>query len=72
MILLPWKDVFTPGSMHTFLIKNIYPKLETALLHLNINPINQVCNNINILLLMKLAATSLVGTFEEVGVEFDT
>jgi len=41
MILLPWKDVFTPGSMHTFLIKNIYPKLETALLHLNINPINQ-------------------------------
>ena len=42
MILVPWKDVFTHGSMHTFLVKNIYPKLEAALLHLNINPVNQV------------------------------
>jgi len=41
MILVPWKEVFTPSSMHAFLVKNIIPKLETALLHLPINPVNQ-------------------------------
>ena len=42
MILLPWKEVFTRGAMQAFLLKNIVPKLEAALLHLQINPINQV------------------------------
>jgi len=41
MILLPWKDVFTRGAMQAFLLKNIVPKLEAALLHLQINPVNQ-------------------------------
>jgi len=41
MILLPWKEVFTRGAMQAFLLKNIVPKLEAALLHLQINPINQ-------------------------------
>lgn len=41
MILLPWKDVFTRGAMQAFLVKNIVPKIEAALLHLPINPLNQ-------------------------------
>ena len=41
-ILAPWAEVFTKGSMNAFLLNNIIPKLEAALLHLPINPINQV------------------------------
>ena len=41
LILLPWKDVFTRGSMQAFLVKNIVPKLETAIAGLVINPHNQ-------------------------------
>ncbi|XP_023335481.1 tuftelin-interacting protein 11 [Eurytemora carolleeae] len=40
-ILAPWAEVFTKGSMNAFLLNNIIPKLEAALLHLPINPINQ-------------------------------
>ena len=31
LILLPWKEVFPRGSLHAFVLKNIYPKLEQAL-----------------------------------------
>ena len=41
LILLPWSEVFSRASMLAFLTKNIVPKLETALLSLNISPRNQ-------------------------------
>ena len=41
LILLPWKDVFTRGSMQAFLVRNIVPKLESAISGLVINPHNQ-------------------------------
>ena len=31
LILLPWKEVFPKGSLHAFVLKNIYPKLEQVL-----------------------------------------
>ena len=48
-ILAPWAEVFTKGSMNAFLLNNIIPKLEAALLHLPINPINQVNTSVFIL-----------------------
>ena len=44
-ILAPWAEVFTKGSMNAFLLNNIIPKLEAALVHLPINPLNQVNTN---------------------------
>jgi len=41
LILLPWKDVFTRGSMQAFLVRNIVPKLESSISGLVINPHNQ-------------------------------
>jgi len=41
LILMPWQDVFSRGSMCAFLTKNIVPKLEQALANLPINPHNQ-------------------------------
>jgi len=41
LILLPWKEVFSRGSMVAFLTKNIVPKLEGALSTLPITPHNQ-------------------------------
>jgi len=38
LILLPWKDVFTKGSMAAFLTKNIVPKLESLLASMPICP----------------------------------
>ena len=42
---IKYHKVFTRGAMQAFLLKNIVPKLEAALLHLNINPVNQVSFN---------------------------
>eukprot|EP00095_Tigriopus_kingsejongensis_P005312 snap_masked-scaffold337_size202799-processed-gene-1.15 protein:Tk05312 transcript:snap_masked-scaffold337_size202799-processed-gene-1.15-mRNA-1 annotation:"tuftelin-interacting protein 11" len=41
LILLPWQGVFDPASLYAFLLKNIAPKLETALAGFVINPANQ-------------------------------
>lgn len=41
-ILTPWITVFSKGSMDTFLMKNIVPKLQLAMQELIINPIHQV------------------------------
>lgn len=41
LILLPWKDVFTKGSMAAFLTKNIVPKLESLLSSMPITPQHQ-------------------------------
>jgi len=41
LILLPWQDVFSRGSMVAFLTKNIVPKLEQALAVMPITPRNQ-------------------------------
>eukprot|EP00090_Calanus_glacialis_P026300 TRINITY_DN41326_c0_g1_i1.p1 TRINITY_DN41326_c0_g1~~TRINITY_DN41326_c0_g1_i1.p1 ORF type:complete len:713 (+),score=291.77 TRINITY_DN41326_c0_g1_i1:106-2244(+) len=41
LILLPWQEVFSRGSMCAFLTKNIVPKLEQALATLPITPHNQ-------------------------------
>ncbi|XP_040582853.2 LOW QUALITY PROTEIN: tuftelin-interacting protein 11 [Lepeophtheirus salmonis] len=41
LILLPWKEVFSKGSMHAFLIKYVLPKLEISIQKLIINPHQQ-------------------------------
>ncbi|QQP33031.1 Tuftelininteracting protein 11like [Caligus rogercresseyi] len=41
LILLPWKDVFSRGSLHAFLIKYVLPKLELSIQKLIINPSSQ-------------------------------
>jgi len=41
LILLPWKEVFSRGSMCAFLTKNIVPKLEQSLATMPITPHNQ-------------------------------
>ncbi|KAE9555814.1 hypothetical protein FO519_001028 [Halicephalobus sp. NKZ332] len=38
-VVRPWKDVFAKSSMSSFLSNNIIPKLEQALLHMNLNPL---------------------------------
>uniref|UniRef100_A0A7E4V146 G-patch domain-containing protein n=1 Tax=Panagrellus redivivus TaxID=6233 RepID=A0A7E4V146_PANRE len=38
-VLAPWKNVFTHSSMSSFLNMNIVPKLERALMEMNMNPI---------------------------------
>ena len=38
---LPWVSVFSRGAMDAFLIKNILPKLATAVKNWNINPSQQ-------------------------------
>lgn len=40
LILLPWQEVFSRGSICAFLTKNIVPKLEQALATLPITPYN--------------------------------
>ena len=40
-LLLPWVTVFSKGEMDAFLVKNILPKLEVAILNLNMNPKQQ-------------------------------
>ena len=37
-ILLPWKEVFSKGSLQAFVLKNIMPKLEGVMLKLIVNP----------------------------------
>ncbi|XP_078083506.1 tuftelin-interacting protein 11 [Mustelus asterias] len=41
LILLPWKNVFTPGSWEAFMLKNIVPKLGMCLAEFVINPHQQ-------------------------------
>ena len=40
-ILLPWKDVFSKGSLQAFVLKNIMPKLEEVMYKLIVNPAQQ-------------------------------
>lgn len=40
-VLLPWVPVFSKGAMDAFLVKNILPKLQEAILNWNINPSQQ-------------------------------
>ncbi|KFD61936.1 hypothetical protein M514_07688 [Trichuris suis] len=40
-MLKPWKDVFTAGSMSSFLNQHVLPKLELCLQGMVINPANQ-------------------------------
>jgi len=41
-ILTPWINVFSKGSMDTFILKNILPKLQLALQSMMINPTQQI------------------------------
>jgi len=41
-ILMPWMTVFSKGSIETFLLKNIVPKLQQAMQELVINPLHQI------------------------------
>lgn len=41
-MLEPWAEVFTPGDLEAFLVKNIVPKLQIALSELVINPHQQI------------------------------
>ena len=37
-ILLPWKEVFSKGSLQAFVLKNIMPKLESIMSKIVVNP----------------------------------
>lgn len=44
-VLLPWVPVFSKGAMDAFLIKNILPKLQVAIIKWDINPNQQQLGN---------------------------
>lgn len=40
-MIAPWQNVFAEGDLHSFLVKNIIPKLQMSLNELIINPLQQ-------------------------------
>ena len=40
-MLRPWKEVFAAGTMHSFLVQHILPKLEQAIGQMTIDPSRQ-------------------------------